>query len=238
MPEVLVQAEQATGHVFADRGLLLAALTHSSYASEQSAPVPYNERLEFLGDAVLELVVSRRLFMLFPEEQEGVLTRLRASLVNEEATSSYALALGLEDMLLLGKGENLSGGRGRKSILGDAFEAMLGAVYLDGGFEAAESLVLKVLADPVEAMRALGVGENPKGILQEYAVRVYHGQPTYVELEDNGPKGSPRFVYEVQLGELKARGEGSSKKAAESAAARALLERLRGSGQQQGDLNP
>ncbi|MBP5300999.1 MAG: hypothetical protein J6Y80_06300 [Victivallales bacterium] len=142
MPEVLVQAEQATGHVFADRGLLLAALTHSSYASEQSAPVPYNERLEFLGDAVLELVVSRRLFMLFPEEQEGVLTRLRASLVNEEATSSYALALGLEDMLLLGKGENLSGGRGRKSILGDAFEAMLGAVYLDGGFEAAESLVL------------------------------------------------------------------------------------------------
>lgn len=225
MPEVLAAAERAVDHSFHDQSLLLAALTHSSYAAEQPSATPWNERLEFLGDAVLEVVMSKRLFLHFPELQEGDLTRARALLVNEEATSSYAYALGLEDMILLGKGENLSGGRKRKALLGDAFEALLGAVYLDGGLEAATAVVDKVLPELDETLKRLEEQDNPKGVLQEYAQGKCHAIPVYTEV--SGTIRPPHFVMEVRVQELVARGEGGSKKSAETAAARAALEALR-----------
>ena len=227
MPEVLAAAERAVNHSFHDRTLLLTALTHSSYASEQTPPVPWNERLEFLGDAVLEVIMSKRLFSHFPDLQEGALTRARALLVNEEATSGYARTLGLEDMLLLGKGENLTGGRKRNALLGDAFEALLGAVYLDGGLEVATAVVEKVLPELDETLKRLEEQDNPKGVLQEYAQRECHSNPVYTEIEGSGPVHAPHFVMEVHVGELIARGEGGSKKAAEIAAARTAVEMLR-----------
>ncbi|MBR4125573.1 MAG: ribonuclease III [Victivallales bacterium] len=227
MPEVLASVEHAVDHVFQDRSLLLTALTHSSYASEQIPPVPWNERLEFLGDAVLEVIMSKRLFTHFPDLQEGALTRARALLVNEEATSGYARTLGLEDKLLLGKGENLTGGRKRDALLGDAFEALLGAVYLDGGLEVATAIVEKVLPELDETLKRLEERDNPKGLLQEYAQGKCHTSPVYTEIEGSGPVHSPHFVMEVRVGELTARGEGGSKKSAEIAAARAALEVLK-----------
>ena len=224
MPEVLQAVQQKIGHVFHDQALLLTALTHSSYASEQNPPVPWNERLEFLGDAVLEVVVSRKLYLHFTECQEGTLTRARAMLVNEKATSGYAVCLGLDDALLLGKGENLTGGRKRKALLGDAFEAMLGAVFLDGGLEAATAVVEKVLPTLDEGLMQMKAQDNPKGVLQEYAQAKNHASPLYTEVE--GTLRPPHFVMEVRVGELTARGEGDSKKAAEVAAAQAALELL------------
>ncbi len=229
MPEVLASAERAVGHSFQDSALLLAALTHSSYAAEQAADIPWNERLEFLGDAVLEVIVSKRLFLHFPNLQEGALTRARALLVNEDATSGYALSLGLEDMLLLGKGENLTGGRKRKALLGDAFEALLGAVYLDGGLEAATAVVEKVLPELDETLKRLEDQDNPKGALQEYAQGKSHTNPVYAEVSTSGHRAAPHFVMEVQVSGVVARGEGASKKVAETAAARAALEILRSS---------
>ncbi|MBR6470636.1 MAG: ribonuclease III [Victivallales bacterium] len=224
MPEVLQAVQHNIGHVFHDQTLLLTALTHSSYAAEQTPPVPWNERLEFLGDAVLEVIVSQMLFLRFPECQEGILTRTRAMLVNEKATSGYAANLGLEDALLLGKGENLSGGRKRKALLGDVFEAMLGAVFLDGGLEAATAVVAKVLPPLDEELMQMKAQDNPKGVLQEYAQGECHASPVYTEIE--GTLRPPHFVMEVRVGELTARGEGDSKKAAEVAAAQAALEML------------
>ena len=224
MPEVLQAVQQNIGHLFQDQTLLVTALTHSSYAAEQTPPVPWNERLEFLGDAVLEVIVSRMLYLHFPECQEGILTRIRAMLVNEKATSEYAARLGLDDALLLGKGENLSGGRKRKALLGDAFEAMLGAVFLDGGLEAATAVVAKVLPKLDEDFMQMKALDNPKGVLQEYAQGECHASPVYTEIE--GTLRPPHFVMEVRVGELTARGEGDSKKAAEVAAAQAALEML------------
>ena len=225
MPEVLASAERAVGHSFQDRGLLLTALTHSSYSAEQPVPPPWNERLEFLGDAVLEVIVSRRLYLHFPEQQEGELTRARSLLVNEEATSGYARMLGLEEMLLLGKGENLTGGRKRNSLLGDAFEALLGAVYLDGGLEAATAVVEKVLPEIEETLKRLEENDNPKGALQQYAQGTCHVSPVYQTVASS--LQPPHFEVEVKVQNLVVRGAGGSKKAAETAAARAALELLR-----------
>ena len=227
MPEVLKTLQQNTGYFFQDQALLRTALTHSSYASEQTPPVPWNERLEFLGDAVLEVIMSRRLFLHFPDRQEGVLTRFRSLLVNEEATSGYALSLGLDDALLLGKGENLTGGRKRKSLLGDAFEALLGAVYLDGGLEAAIAIVEKVLPNLELKLQKLEERDNPKGTLQELAQREFHVNPTYTEINGTGPDHLPHFVMEVHVQDVVARGEGGSKKAAETDAAQNALDELR-----------
>ena len=227
LPKLHAAIEEAAGYSFRERGRLETALTHSSYAAEQPQPTPWNERLEFLGDSVLQLAVTRMLYVEFPEWDEGRLTRARSVLVDEKANAGYAHRLGLVDALLLGHGENQTGGRERPSILGDLFEAFLGAVYLDGGLAPAEAVVRRLIPDLEAALAAAAPTENPKGALQNYSQQHYHCPPEYVQLESTGPVHAPRFVCEVRVnGETLGRGEGSSKKAAEQAAAAAAMAEL------------
>jgi ribonuclease-3 len=141
------ELERGLGYVFRDAGLLAAALTHSSFANEADGGGPHNERLEFLGDAVLSLCVSSELFARFPGAQEGDLTRLRSRLVNASSLAELARGIGLDRHLRLGRGEENQGGRTRDALLGDAFEAVLGAVYEDGGFASARELVRRLFAE-------------------------------------------------------------------------------------------
>ncbi|MBQ7649311.1 MAG: hypothetical protein IJS15_00040, partial [Victivallales bacterium] len=143
----LKKVQEISGYHFSDGCLLLQALTHPSFAAECMETPGDNQRLEFLGDAVLELILSSYLYENMPKAQEGLLTRTRSFLANEEATAQYARKLGLDKVLQLGKGECLSNGRERNSLLGDAFESFLGAVYLDGGYDAAKSICLGMLPD-------------------------------------------------------------------------------------------
>lgn len=227
MPEVLSHIEEVSGYAFKDQALLLLALTHSSYAAEQTSPCPFNQRLEFLGDAVLQLILSDFLYAGLPDAQEGILTRTRSLLAKEKATADYALQLGLERALLMGNGENLTGGRERSSILGDSFEAFLGAVYLDGGFEAARAVCLRLLPSPEDSVELLGIEENPKGMLLEHCQSTQQGKPEYVCLSTQGPVHQP--VYEVKImlnGKEIARGSGKSRKTAECDAAKKAMQNL------------
>ncbi len=226
MPEVLSHIEKVSGYSFKDQALLMLALTHSSYAAEQTPPCPFNQRLEFLGDAVLQLILSDFLFAGLPEAQEGVLTRTRSLLAKEKTNADYALRLGLERALLLGNGENLTGGRQRASILGDAFEAFLGAVYLDNGLEAARAVCLRLLPSPEDCVELLGLEENPKGMLLEYCQSTQQVKPEYVCLSAQGPVHQPVYEVKVMLnGKEIARGSGKSRKAAECDAAKIAMEK-------------
>lgn len=221
MPDVLSHIEAVSAYSFKDQSLLLLALTHSSYAAEQSPPCPFNQRLEFLGDAVLQLILSDFLYAGLPEAQEGILTRTRSLLAKEKANAAYALRLGLERALLLGHGENLTGGRERASILGDVFEAFLVAVYLDGGLEAARAVCTGLLPSPQSCVELLGLEENPKGMLLEFCQSTQQVKPEYVCLSTHGQVHQP--VYEVQVllnGKEIARGNGKNRKAAECDAAK------------------
>ncbi len=214
------------GHTFADLSLLQHALAHRSWCGEQEGGAPSNERLEFLGDAVLGLVVARHTYQRFPEFPEGKLAKVRSAVVNARVLAQVAGTLGVGDVLLLGRGEEGSGGRTKASILADAFEAILGAVYLDAGWEAAERLVLSQLGAAIEH-----AGEEPddfdhKSRLQERAVRDGEGTPRYI-VEGSGPDHDRAYVAEVFLGgKSMGKGEGRSKKDAEQEAARRAWEEL------------
>jgi ribonuclease-3 len=208
------------GRPFEDPDLLMRALAHRSWCAETEGAAS-NERLEFLGDAVLGLVVTDYLFNTYPDLPEGELAKVRASLVNSEALAEVAAGLNLGSALLLGKGEAASGGREKPSILADAMEAVLGAVYLDGGWDAAVDLVMALLADRIEEAAAGPGGQDYKTRLQELAAREFEQLPRY-EVEDEGPDHAKRFFARVQLGGIeRGRGEGRSKKQAEQAAAKA-----------------
>jgi ribonuclease-3 len=208
------------GRPFDDPDLLLRALAHRSWCAETEGAAS-NERLEFLGDAVLGLVVTDHLFNTYPDLPEGELAKVRASLVNSEALAEVAVTLNLGSALLLGKGEAASGGREKPSILADAMEAVLGAVYLDGGWDAAVDLVMRLLADRIEEAAAGPGGQDYKTRLQELAAREFDQLPRY-EVDDEGPDHAKRFYARVQLaGVERGRGEGRSKKQAEQAAAKA-----------------
>jgi ribonuclease-3 len=207
------------GRRFLDPDLLLRALAHRSWCAETEGAAS-NERLEFLGDAVLGLVVTDHLFRAYPDLPEGELAKVRSSLVNSEALAEVAGNLDVGDALLLGKGEGASGGREKPSILADAMEAVIGAVYLDGGWEAAAQLVLGLLAERIEEAAAGPGGQDYKTRLQELAARRFEQLPRY-EVDDEGPDHAKRFFARVYLtGKLAGRGEGRSKKQAEQAAAR------------------
>lgn len=226
MPEVLAHIEEVSGYPFKDQALLMLALTHSSYAAEQTPSCPFNQRLEFLGDAVLQLILSDFLFTGLPEAQEGILTRTRSLLAKEKATAEYAVQLGLERALLLGNGENLTGGRERPSILGDVFEAFLGAVYLDGGLEAARAVCSRLLPSPEDSVELLGLEENPKGMLLEYCQSTQQAKPEYVCLSTQGPVHQPVYEVKVMLnGREIARGRGTSRKNAECDAAKIAMQK-------------
>lgn len=186
-----------------------------------------NERLEFLGDAVLGLVVTDFIFRAYPELPEGELAKVRASVVSSAALAEVAVELGLGASLRLGKGEDASGGRDKPSILADGTEAVIGAVYLDGGWEAASELVLRLLGDRIADAAAGPGGQDYKTRLQELAARVYETLPTY-DVVDDGPDHAKRFFAAVRVGARRFEGgEGRSKKQAEQDAARLAWESLR-----------
>lgn len=213
-------------HRFEQVKLLSTALTHSSYANEQDGNAD-NERLEFLGDAVLELCISQEAFRRFPCAPEGVLTRIRSQLVKEKSLAAIARDLSLEDHIMLGRGEELQGGRDRDALLADAFEALMGAVFLDGGFEAARQTILRIFEPlwPEQAM--LPETKDYKSRLQEVAQERFRDRPMYVLVETHGPEHAKLFDVEATLptGEV-FRGRGTSVKRSEQDAARQALEYL------------
>lgn len=213
------------GHGFSEPGPLLLALTHRSWCSETGHPAS-NERLEFLGDAVLGVIVTDHLFTSHPEMPEGLLAKVRASVVSEPTLARVAADLGVGDALRLGKGEDASGGRAKASILSDAMEAIIGAVYVDGGIAAAREVVLGLFAGPIEsAAEEPGDGDS-KSQLQELTARRFSSAPVY-ELGAEGPDHEKRFFARVSIdGDVIGEGEGRSKKGAEQAAARAALDHL------------
>ncbi len=210
------------GHRFDDPSLLVTAVSHRAWCAEQGGP-PSHERLEFLGDAVLGLVVAEYSFHAYPEMPEGMLAKLRASVVNTQVLADVARELDVGPALRLGRGEDASGGRGKASILADAVEGVIGAVYLDGGLAAARSLVVSLLADRMGAVvDDPGVSDH-KSRLQEAAVARGDGVPRY-EVHGHGPDHARRYAATVYVADQRlGLGEGRSKKDAEQAAARAAL---------------
>jgi len=202
-------------------------LTHPSVAHEQGAPLVTNQRLEFLGDAVLQLVLTRELYEKFPAVGEGPLTKARAKLVNRRTLAERARQVGLGQHLILSRGEELHGGRERLSALADTYEALLGAVFLDAGFEGAREFILREFQAAFGGLLVIPILENPKGELQELLQAVSPQAPQYLVASATGPDHDRIFECTVHHGgkEL-ARGQGKSKKAAESEAAFAALAKL------------
>ena len=208
------------GHRFAEPVLLELALSHRSWCAEQGGR-PSNERLEFLGDAVLGLVVAEHTFRTHPDLPEGVLAKVRASVVNARVLAEVAKALGVGPHLRLGRGEDLSGGRDKESILADTVEAIIGAVYLDGGMEDARHLILGMLEDHIVAAIVEPGESDHKSRLQEVTVHRGMGIPRY-DVEGQGPDHARRYLATVYVaGQRLGMGEGRSKKEAEQAAAEA-----------------
>ena len=222
----LAELQEKIGYSFKEEGLLRQALTHSSYANEKHMKkLSDNERLEFLGDAVLEIVSSDFLYANYPDLPEGDLTRLRASIVCEPTLAMCTDMLNLGDYLLLGKGEDQTGGRKRKSILSDALEAIIGAIYLDGGFANAKEFVLKYILTDIEHKKLF---YDSKTILQE-VVQGEHETLSYVLVEESGPDHDKSFSVNVCVGDkVIGSGVGHTKKAAEQEAAYRALLVLRG----------
>jgi ribonuclease-3 len=214
---------------FRGENLLRLALTHPSIAHESGVGTAHNQRLEFLGDAVLQLVLTRELYEKFPASDEGPLTKARAKLVNRKTLAERARAIDLGAHLVLSRGEETHGGRERASTLADAFEALLGAIFLDGGFEAAREFILREFGAAFGELSALPNMENPKGELQELLQSRSTHAPEYQTVSATGPDHDRVFECVVQHeGVELARGRGKSKKAAESDAALAALKKLRG----------
>ena len=216
--------EDRIGYKFRNTLLLAEALTHPSLGFETKQPHFDNQRLEFLGDAVLQLIFTEHLFQLFPGSSEGELTKLRARLVSRDGLKDRAGELGLGRFIMMGRGEEATGGRKRASILANTFEALIGAMYLDGGFEVARQFALReseqvlreLLKDPDDA--------NPKGELQELLQAISPRSPTYEIVTESGPDHLRAFEALVRWEGLElGRGQGKSKKQAEAEAARAAL---------------
>lgn len=216
------------GYTFRDANLLQLALTHPSVAHEQGAPVQHNQRLEFLGDAVLQLALTRELYERFPDFDEGPLTKARAKLVNRRTLGTHGRALGLGQHLVLSRGEESHGGRERSSALADACEAVIGAIFLDGGYAVAREFILREFSAGLSDLGVIPTLENPKGELQEFLQARSPEAPRYHVVSTSGPDHDRVFECTVHhAGVELARGAGKSKKAAESEAALAALKKLR-----------
>ena len=213
------------GRVFNDPALLNTSMAHRSWCAETTGVEP-NERLEFLGDAVLGLVVTDHVYRTYPDLPEGELAKVRASVVNSASLAEVAAELRLGTALLLGKGEDQSGGREKPSILADAMEAVIGATYLDGGWDAAASLVMHLLGERITEAAAGPGGQDYKTRLQELAARQFDQLPRY-DVTDEGPDHAKVFFATVHIDAIaRGTGEGRSKKQAEQAAARMAWEEL------------
>lgn len=222
----LADAQALLGHAFHDVELLRTALTHPSYAAEHTATDNY-DRMEFLGDAVLGFVVSDHVYAAYPAEPEGELTRRKHFTVAGDALAEAAESLGLAEFVLLGAGANAAGERQRASVLENTIEALIGALYLDGGLEAARRFVLRVLGDRLAAADVPDV--DAKSALQQWSQGVKGILPSYRIVDAQGPVHARTFTAEVEVdGRLLGSGSGPSKQAAEKAAAAVALEVIRG----------
>lgn len=221
----LEELEKGIGVHFNNRDLLLQSLIHRSYLNENPQfRLSHNERLEFLGDAVLELIVTEDLYKRFPEKPEGELTSLRAALVNAKMLSSIASDIALNDSLLLSRGEAKDIGRARQFILANAFEALIGAIYLDQGYAEARAFLERILLPKLDAVLSEKLYQDPKSLFQEEAQERVGITPTYEVSSEKGPDHAKNFVIGVYLGrELVAEGSGPSKQIAQEEAARKAL---------------
>lgn len=220
----LAAFQSRLGYQFRDEALLRLALTHPSVAHEQAVFTQTNQRLEFLGDAVLQLALTHELYSRFAAFGEGPLTKARAKLVNARSLAAQARALGLGEQLILGRGEEKSGGRDRSSSLADAYEALLGAMFLDGGFEPVREFILREFRQILGELTVEPTIDNPKGELQELLQAASAEAPRYEVTSATGPDHQREFECRVHhAGVELARGRGPSKKLAESAAALAAL---------------
>lgn len=221
----LSELQEKIFYYFKDQSLLTQALTHSSYVNEcLNQEMRDNERLEFLGDAVLDLVVGHMLLAHYRDADEGKLSKLRAALVDERGLYEQAMKLDLGSYLFLGKGEEQGGGRSKPSVLAGGFEALIGAIYLDGGFEAAFKVVSQLFQEDVLKAESLLENLDPKTTLQEITQSLYKSLPDYRVLEESGPPHERVFKVALFLkGRLISTGIGKSKKEAEQEAAREAL---------------
>jgi len=226
----LAELEAAIGYRFRDRRLPLEALTHRTYSHEHPGTAPdFNERLEFLGDAVLGLVVSEALFRRFPRGDEGMLSRMKAAVVRDRQLALTAGEIGLGRFVRLGRGEEKTGGRTKPSLMADAMEALFAAVYLDGGFEAAAEVIRRLLGPAVDRTARRGGIDDAKTALQEELHRRGLAQPQYRLCSESGPDHAKEFEVEVRVDDVVAgTGRGPNKKEAEKAAAAAALQWLAG----------
>ncbi len=220
------ELEQKIGYAFQDKNLLIQAMSHSSYANEhRSQGVHDNERLEFLGDAVLEVISSDFLYRSYPDLQEGDLTKLRSSLVCEPTLALSAKEFNLNEYLLLGKGEEHTGGRMRDSLISDALEALIGAIYLDGGIEPADTFIKRFILTDIEHKKLF---YDSKTVLQEIVQRDFRQEEMkYAVVGEEGPDHAKIFRVEVSVGgRVAGSGSGSTKKAAEQEAAYQAIQKL------------
>jgi len=224
----LALLEDALGHKFENVSLLQEALRHSSYVNEhKDVALRDNERLEFLGDAVLDLVISHTLMTDFPKTREGDLSRMRATIVNESQLAAVAQDLGLGQYLLLGRGEVMSSGQEKNSILADALEAVVAAVYLDGGLSAAFQVIERQFSGAISELSEGVATEDFKSRLQELVQVRFKTIPDYTVVTESGPDHDKTFAVRLRVGTvLTSNGVGKSKKAAEQAAAREALQEL------------
>ena len=228
MDKILTAVQEDIHYRFRQVKLLELALAHSSWANERGCAGESNERLEFLGDAVLELCISQEVFARFPEADEGLLTKVRSRLVKAATLAEVARQVGLGQHLCLGRGEEAQGGRGRDGLMADALEALFGAVFLDGGFEAARALVLRLLGPRFPETASQPPAKDHKSRLQEITQETHRERPQYVLVESSGPEHSKVFVVEALLPDgTSFRAQGGSLKKAEQAAAATALASLR-----------
>jgi len=230
MPEIdliLRKLEKRLGVAFSDKAVLEQALTHRSIQGQAEASSETNERLEFLGDAVLGLVIGDHLYQKFPDLTEGELTKMKAVIVSEVSLSETARKLGLGQFLLVAKGEDASGGRDRPSILADAMEAIIGAVYVDQGQEAAREFTVRILGDTMRSVHEKEYHKDYKTLLQEVLQERHKTPPLYNLADASGPDHEKTFVVEARFNDkILGVGTGKSKKEAEQSAAKQALENL------------
>jgi ribonuclease III len=220
----LGRLQERIGYTFADAGLLVQAMTHSSRANEEGVEVGDNERLEFLGDAALELFVTMRLYAAFPSLTEGQLTRARANIVNGTALAEVAAGLDLGTLLRLGRGEESSGGREKPTLLADCFEALCGALFIDAGYDGAARVLERLLSSRFFSGRQL-VFQDPRSMLQERLQERGMAYPDYSVVEASGPEHAKTFVVEVASGgKPLGKGRGATKKEAAGRAAEDALD--------------
>ena len=223
--DLIIVLQRLIGHQFADVNLLCEALTHKSFSNENPEDATAcNERLEFLGDAVLDLVISQRTFQDYPEMNEGDLTRVRAELVRERNLAEVARRIDLGAYLKMGKGERRSGGESKDSLLANAVEAVFGAVFLDGGYLVAQAVIEKLFVDEIKLAANNEFDIDHKTRLQELCQRVHRQTPDYILVEEAGPDHQRQYSIEVHLqGQRLSSGSGRSKKLAEQEAAKGAL---------------